>query len=150
MGKILTNHKKMFLKGKQRATYPEFDRDDWAFEEILGEKNSLWLKMSQPVAEPPPWQTHGVQNYNKTWLLFSLVWVWWFVIPPSSSSHIWRTTSFSDPRADLKVYSYVRYTVLVDALSTNIQGFEKPSWSKKQSLRRKSPHTCPLFKAYVT
>lgn len=38
MGKILTNHKKVFLKGKQRATYPEFDRDDWAFEEILGGK----------------------------------------------------------------------------------------------------------------
>lgn len=54
MGKILTNHKKVFLKGKQRATYPEFDRDDWAFEEILGGKNSLPLKMSQPVAEPPP------------------------------------------------------------------------------------------------
>lgn len=53
----------------------------------------------------------------------------------------------SDPWADLKVYSYVRYSVLVDALSTNIQGFEKPSWSKNQSLRRKSPHTCHLFKA---
>lgn len=34
----LTEHTKTFLKGKQRATPPESDRDVWAFEDILREK----------------------------------------------------------------------------------------------------------------
>ena len=64
-----TQHQKIFLKGEQRATHPEFDRDGWALEEIVGEKkDSLWLQDRQPLTELSPWQRHDIQNHNKMWL----------------------------------------------------------------------------------